>query len=165
MGNSTQRISNKVTNQVKFIPSSSHPHLNSSLIFSFSSHCLCSLSSFLIFIIFFSSLKMPLHHFVFQYIFTSSIHIYINQIALILIFLLFVSPLTQPSLHLFLFLFIYFLFFLILHFCIPAKSLILASIDQNARNGLKFHLRWNRRVVIPVCMLVQDFPTGTKQIP
>ena len=37
MGNSTQRISKKVTNQVKFIPSSSHPHLNSSLIF-FLSH-------------------------------------------------------------------------------------------------------------------------------
>ena len=47
----------KATHQVKFIPSSSYLHLNSSLIFSFSSHCLCSLSSFLIFFIFFSLSK------------------------------------------------------------------------------------------------------------
>ena len=77
----------------------------------------------------------------------------------------FPSNIAFASSFSFSFSFYFFLFFLILHFCIPAKSLILASIDQNARNGLKFHLRWNRRVVIPVCMLVQDFPTGTKQIP
>ena len=33
----------KVCHQVKFIPLSSHPHLNPSLFISFSSHCLCTL--------------------------------------------------------------------------------------------------------------------------
>ena len=33
----------KACHQVKFIPSSSHPHLNLSLFLSFSSHCLCTL--------------------------------------------------------------------------------------------------------------------------
>ena len=55
-------------------------------------------------------------------IFTSFVHTYIYQITLILIFLLFVSPLTRPLHHLFL----HFFFF---HFCIPTKSLIFASID------------------------------------
>ena len=77
---------------------------------------------------YFFSLKTPLHHLVFQYIFTSSIHIYIYQKALILIFLLFFSPLTRPMHHLFLPFF---------YFCIPAKSLISTSINQNAQNGLK----------------------------
>ena len=81
----------------------------------------------------FSLLKRPMHHLVFQHIFTFSVHICINQRALILIFLLFVSPLTQPLLHIFSSCFF--------HFCIPAKSLILAVIDWNAQNWPKFHPR------------------------
>ena len=138
-GNSTQRISKKITNSnYSFLISQTHPcesHSPSqiySLVFLSTPKLfinfffLISLSmlslqfSHLLHIFF--SLKMPLHHLVFQYIFSYFVHVYINQIALILIFLLFVSPLTQPLLH-------PFLFFYFFHFCIPSKSLILASID------------------------------------
>ena len=170
LGNSNQRISKKVPNN-SFPISQTHPCESQSpsklysLVFSYSpkpftvSFFLISLS--MLSQVFsssscFLSLKTPLHHLVFQYIFTSSVHIYIYQKALILIFLLFVSPLTWPVHHLFLHFF---------HFCIPAKSLISASIKQNAWNGLKFHPRWNRGVIVPVCMPIQDFPTETKQNP
>ena len=80
----------------------------------------------------FFSLKMPMHHLAFQHIFTSFVHICINQRALILIFLL-----LFPLYHSLCFIFSSCFF----HFCILAKSLILAIIDWDAQNWPKFHLR------------------------
>ena len=173
-GNSTQRISKKITNSnYSFLISQTHPcesHSPSQI------YSLVFLSTPKLFINFFLS---HLTVYALSPVFSSSSYFFLSQNAatsscLSIYFHLLCLYIHKPNSsysHLFTFCFpsniasasSFLIFFF--HFCILAKSLILASIDWNARNGLKFHMRWNRRVVVPVCMQVRDFPTGTKWNP